>query len=164
MRRRSEKEPPDANGIRHRRRTRAKNHRKGICPRGRAATQTHHLDHSRTGRIGGDGWSSLSAIQTDKANNIFAEKSEEQRILALNDVGYMIQDEIILATLVEDGYTRTILVPERADRFSYEVSSTPVSVVLTSGKVTMTYLIPNITGSVSKGHNTITKTGTVTVN
>lgn len=99
--------------------------------------------------------------------NLMMTKSEEQRIAALNDIGYMIQDEIILATTVQDGYSRTFTIPEKASRFTYEVALTsPTTVTLQSGSVTANYRIPEVDAgsTLAKGENTITKRGAVEVN
>jgi hypothetical protein len=97
------------------------------------------------------------------ANELFGRVSEEQRIESLNDVGYTIQDEVILALTVEDGYMRSFTIPQTADRFAYTINSTATGVTLTSGPVTITYPIPPVTGQFHKGINTIEKSGTVTV-
>ena len=97
------------------------------------------------------------------AGNVFSDVTETQRRDILYDMGYMLQDEIILATQVEDGYTRTILIPNKLDRFPYTISNTPTGITLTSSRVTATFSIPEISGMLAKGPNTITKDGTVTI-
>lgn len=89
--------------------------------------------------------------------------AQRERTAALDDVGYMLQDEVVLATTVQDGYSRTITVPQLAGRFTYAVSSAPNAVTLSSGDVTITYPIPNVTGGFAKGTNTLRKRGTVEV-
>jgi len=97
------------------------------------------------------------------AYSLLAGVNEDQRRTAIDEVGYAIQDEIILATTVQDGYHRTFLVPERADRFVYTLASTSTAVTLTSGTIIITYEHPEITGQIEKGRNTIEKDGPVTV-
>lgn len=97
------------------------------------------------------------------AAGVLTDRSEEQRIAALNDVGYALQDEVILATTVSDGYRRTVVVPEQADRFTYTLSAGQTWVTLSSGSTTITYQLPPVTGAFQKGENTIAKDGTVTV-
>lgn len=97
------------------------------------------------------------------ANTLFAGVNEDQRRTAIDEVGYAIQDEIILATTVQDGYRRAILVPERADRFTYTLTSTTTAVTLTSGATIITYAHPPIIGQIQKGQNVIVKDGDVTV-
>lgn len=97
------------------------------------------------------------------ANTLFAGINEDQRRTAIDEVGYAIQDEIILATTVQDGYQRTILVPERADRFTYTLTSTATAVRIASGTTIITYTHPPIIGQIQKGRNLIAKDGNVTV-
>lgn len=94
---------------------------------------------------------------------IFTHRSEEQRIAALNDIGYMIQDEAILATTVTGGYRREIAIPEKADRFTYTISSENTSVTLRSAGTVITYPIPAVDGAFRKGTNIITQNGSVAV-
>jgi len=86
--------------------------------------------------------------------------SEDQRLAVLNDVGYTVQDELILATTVEDGYSRNFTLPEKADRFPYTITNDATSITLVSGTLTITYDIPTITGAFVKGSNRIVKTNT----
>ncbi len=99
----------------------------------------------------------IGALFLASAADLFGRESEKQRIAALNDVGYRIQDEVILASDVTDGYERTFIVPDRADRFTYTLSGDATSVTLRSGPVTITYPLPTISGAVTKGSNVITK-------
>ncbi len=97
------------------------------------------------------------------AYTLFSGVNDEQRRTAVDEVGYAIQDEIILATTVQDGYQRTFLIPERADRFAYTLTSGQTAFTLTSGAIIITYPHPPITGQVEKGRNLIAKDGDVTV-
>lgn len=92
------------------------------------------------------------------ANQSLADSSERVRLAALNDIGYTLQDEIILATTVEDGYERAILVPEKAGAFTYDLTPVENAVILKSGPQTITYDLPNATGTFSKGTVVIRKT------
>lgn len=96
-------------------------------------------------------------------SNILSDKGEERRIRALNDIGYMIQDEVILATQVEDGYRRVFTIPQKASYFKYTITNTPTGVILSSGRTIITYPVPVVDGSFVKGDNTLTKNGKVTV-
>ena len=99
----------------------------------------------------------IGALFLTSAADIFQRMSDRQRVAALNDVGYRIQDEVILATVVQDGYERTFTVPAKADRFTYGIDSQATRITLTSGTVAISYGIPEIDGAVAKGTNTITK-------
>lgn len=97
------------------------------------------------------------------ATSLMFDTSEQERRAALNGIGYAIQDEIILATTVNDGYLRNFTIPQRAGRFQYTVQSTTKAVMLTSGKTTITYPTPEYSGTFSKGWNEIHKDGSVTI-
>ncbi len=92
------------------------------------------------------------------------DSSEEQRRSSLNDIGYHIQDELILASMVEDGYKRNISLPQKADRFTYTITSTPYGVTLGSGNQKLFFPTPEFSGGFSKGNIRITKEeGVITV-
>jgi len=97
------------------------------------------------------------------ANTSFQRTALEERIAAISDVGFTIQDELILATTVADGYTRTMIVPQAAGRFTYDLTNTPTLMYIESEKLSLTFGLPNITGTITKGENEITKEGQVTV-
>jgi hypothetical protein len=101
----------------------------------------------------------IGVVYLASASSLLGEKSEEQRLTALNDIGYTIQDEVILASTVDDGYERTLTLPPWADRFGYDITTEPGgrAVTLTSGKVIITYDLPQVDGSFQKGKNIIRK-------
>jgi hypothetical protein len=98
------------------------------------------------------------------ATSILTDTSEQQRLFVLNDVGYGIQDEMLLAASVSDGYERTILVPVRADRFDYQIVDSNTTITLTSGVLSITYDLPLHSGTFVKGNNVIRKNGILQVN
>jgi hypothetical protein len=87
--------------------------------------------------------------------SMFVDASEQQRREAIDEVGYLIQDELILASSVTDGYSRTFLVPAKADRFTYTMTQTPTSVALASGTINMTYTLPLHDGTLNIGQNVV---------
>jgi hypothetical protein len=97
------------------------------------------------------------------STQLLADTSEDQRVRALNDVAFMIQDELILAESVDDGYMRNISVPDKADRFAYTLSYTTNSLELRSGNTILTYSLPPFNGSLQKGTNVIRRNGVLTV-
>lgn len=105
----------------------------------------------------------LSVMYLSVTTDLFTETSEQQRLQALNDVGFKIQDEIILAEIVEDGYVRNFTIPEKADRFTYTLTNDNDTLTLTSGQVIVTYSTPLISGSFQKGYNVLKKNGNITV-
>ena len=91
------------------------------------------------------------------ANDLLFERSEEQRIVALNDIGYNIQDEMVLAASVTDGYVRTVTLPSSADRFPYNITGNNNSITLTSGSTIIVYDLPEYSGAFHVGKNNISK-------
>ncbi len=98
------------------------------------------------------------------SGHLLRDTSEQQRLAALNDIGFRVQDEVILATSVADGYSRRFTIPDSADRFPYEITNDVDTVTLTSAGVAISYLIPDVSGTFQKGMNTIVKDGTIEVN
>jgi hypothetical protein len=96
-------------------------------------------------------------------NQLLFSGSEEQRILALDDIGFRLQNEVIVAATVEDGYSRNITLPTLTNRFPYNISSDNTTITLTSGNVERIYEIPQINGRFQIGRNVLTKNGMVQV-
>ena len=65
----------------------------------------------------------MGIIYLSVGTNLFIDTTEQQRIDALDDIGYAVQDEAILASQVANGYERVFTIPERADRFTYVLSN-----------------------------------------
>jgi hypothetical protein len=105
----------------------------------------------------------IGVVYLSVGTRMLVDTSEQQRIDALDDVGYSVQDEIILATQVADGYKRSFVIPDRADRFTYTMSNSENSLTLASGPTTLVYYLPNITGTFQKGQNVVRKNGVITV-
>lgn len=106
----------------------------------------------------------VAALYLAVGANLLSGKSEEQRVSALNNIGYMVQDEIILAGTVEDGYLRSFAIPQKADRFAYTLSNDETMLTLHSGSVIINYPLPRISGTLQQGENTIRKDGDIVVN
>jgi hypothetical protein len=96
-------------------------------------------------------------------SELFASTSERQRVTALNEVGYMVQDELMLAESVEDGYQRNFTIPSMADRFAYSMTNTATSLTLSSGSSSITYPLPRVSGTLQTGRNIILRNGNISV-
>ena len=101
------------------------------------------------------------AVYFGIASQMLASYSTEQAQASLERQAYMIQRELLIASLVHDGYARPITVPQRADSFNYTISSTPGYLTLAFKTAQITVAIPNITGNITKGDHIITKSGGV---
>jgi hypothetical protein len=87
------------------------------------------------------------------------EKSDEKKTIIIKDAVKTVQEEIDLAIQSTDGYERQFRLPEKIINNDYEINLFDGIVYLntTDGKHAITANIKNITGTISKGTNTITK-------
>ncbi|HHE36577.1 MAG TPA: hypothetical protein ENL16_02060 [Candidatus Woesearchaeota archaeon] len=83
--------------------------------------------------------------------------SEEKNINRLRDLGYSLQSELILASQVEPGYERTIIIPNDVNGVSYSISQSDNNLVITYKGTELLFPIPVVTGTLTKGTNTIRK-------
>lgn len=84
--------------------------------------------------------------------------SEERNIRRLTDLGYSLQNELILANQVEDGYERVVILPEKVESAAYTINKTNNDLVITYKGSELLFPVPqNITGTFQKGTNTIHK-------
>ena len=88
---------------------------------------------------------------------------DRQRRIALDDIGYRLQDECVTAESVSDGYSRNITIPSQADRFDYTLANDGQSISLTSGTISLSYRIPSLQGTFQKGRNVLHKDGSLRV-
>jgi len=86
---------------------------------------------------------------------------ETQREQALLRLGYTLQDELILATTVQEGYEHDIDLPATIGRFYYLIDLTETNIFLSSGAQSYNFRIPETTGTFVKGTNTIHYDGTL---
>jgi hypothetical protein len=97
------------------------------------------------------------------SSELLISTGEDQRAVALDDLGFRIQDEIITATKVEDGYQRNITLPDMAGRFQYSLANDATTITLASGSMQRVYETPIVSGTFQKGANLIQKNGIITV-
>lgn len=91
--------------------------------------------------------------------------SEDRNIRRLSDMGYSLQNELILASQVEDGYERIVVLPEKVESADYTISKTHNDLVITYRSTELLFAVPqDITGCFQKGNNTIRKSsGTISI-
>ena len=80
---------------------------------------------------------------------------------AVKDLALKLQKELLVAANVEDGYVRTFTIPDTLDRINYSVTTINSTITVESAHSLYIVSIPNAAGNVSKGTNTINKTGGV---
>jgi len=84
--------------------------------------------------------------------------SEDRNIRRLTDLGYSLQNELILANQVEDGYERIVVLPDKVESAQYSISKVNNDLVITYRSAELLFPVPqNITGAFQKGTNTIHK-------
>ena len=92
--------------------------------------------------------------------------SEQRNVKKLQDLGYSLQDEVILAHTVDVGYQRTITIPSMIDSVQVHVSGTPNDIVITYKGSELLFRIPPTIGAFTNGANNIThlQNGSVKIN
>ena len=90
--------------------------------------------------------------------NDFTIKKEND---AVKDIALKLQKELLVAAVVEDGYVRTFTIPDTLDRINYTLTTTNLTITAESAHSLYIVSIPDAIGNVSKGTNTINKTGGV---
>ena len=75
------------------------------------------------------------------------------------DLALKLQEEIRMASLVENGYSRNFTIPPKLENFDYEIIMDNKFLTIKSNTALYTVKGPNITGSINKGSNYIRKEG-----
>lgn len=85
----------------------------------------------------------------------------ERDFFVAKDTAFIIQNELVLANQVEDGYSRSFFLPERLDGQQYSLTTSNNSLTITTQKASYSVRIPQVEGTIAKGMNNITKTNNV---
>ncbi|MEM4267490.1 MAG: hypothetical protein QXK37_01530 [Candidatus Woesearchaeota archaeon] len=86
--------------------------------------------------------------------------NEQKRLEAINDIGEFVQNEIVTATMVDDGYTRIFVLPEEKDGVYYNITlQKNSSIIITSANIQREFIVPDVIGNITKGANKIDKLG-----
>ncbi len=103
----------------------------------------------------------LSFIASDLRDGV-----REKRKEAMDDVGFFVQGELVLAAGVHDGYIRTFNIPEQSDMITYTITILASNKLVVSGEdYEEVFHIPYIVGNVQKGDNIVRKiNGTIYLN
>lgn len=102
---------------------------------------------------------SFMAIIADEFRYINIDKEYQ----VVHDFGASLQNEILLASEVRDGYNRQIVLPEKISGYEYSISITGnvLRVKSISHSIEHVYFIPQIIGGFNHGTNLIRKDGGV---
>lgn len=87
------------------------------------------------------------------------EFNTEKELILLKDAAYKVQNEIVLASIVNDGYIRTFSIPERLGTADYNISINGRTLIAQSANYDYVLQLPDANGTLAKGNNTIKKTG-----
>src|SRR3989338_8162000 len=90
-----------------------------------------------------------------------SELQSERESEMVYDMALKLQEEIRIASLVEEGYSRNFSIPSRLSELDYEVDISGKFLTVKSNRSFYTVKVPNITGEIIKGYNIITKSGGV---
>ncbi len=94
-------------------------------------------------------------IMLGASYDLFNKKIDDTEELKIEDFGRSIQEEIILASEVHEGYERTIELPENVNEIKYNVSLTGNYLIVSYKDGDIAYPLPEVSGSISKGTVTI---------
>ncbi len=89
------------------------------------------------------------------AHNVFQDKVREGRSDKIREFGYSIQNEIILASEVHEGYKRNVTLPSTLGETGYGVKIQNNFLVINYTEGEVLFPLPEVSGSISKGTNTI---------
>ena len=90
------------------------------------------------------------------------QKNEAKTFQEINNLGISLQKEFLLASELENGYSREIYVPEKLNGFSYTITNGNATsaegyLEILFADRGVTYNIPLINGTIQKGANTLQK-------
>ena len=90
-----------------------------------------------------------------------ADKVRDEKKIAFENVAFIIQDEITLATDSVNGYERKFNLPSSINDLDYSATITEGYVYVRSvdGKYALALPVQNVTGQISKGQNVLRKQG-----
>lgn len=90
--------------------------------------------------------------------NDFRKQKENE---VVKDVALKLQKELLIASVVEDGYVRIFQIPDTVDRINYSLTTLNSTITVQSENSLYIVSIPRAVGNVTKGTNEINKTGGV---
>src|SRR3989344_5827328 len=96
-------------------------------------------------------------ISLGQLNDFRLQKENE----AVKDLALKLQQELLIASTVEDGYVRTFQIPDNIDSIKYSLSTQNSTITVKSKNSLYIVSIPKVVGNVSKGTNIVNKTGGV---
>ena len=80
---------------------------------------------------------------------------DNQGLKEINDLAQSIQEELILAWQVSEGYHRELFIPSRLQRGEFTMSNSDELLLFTYNDISLSLPIPPVNGTLHKGYNTI---------
>ena len=80
---------------------------------------------------------------------------------AVKDIALKLQKELLIASVLEDGYVRIFTIPDKLDRINYSLTVQNSTIIVGSKNSYYVMPMPKAIGNFSKGTNIINKTGGV---
>ena len=99
----------------------------------------------------------IGLLQLSRVSELQSERESEM----VYDMALKLQEEIRIASLVEEGYSRNFSMPSRLLEIDYDVEINGKFLTVKSNKSFYTVRVPNMTGEIREGYNIITKSGGV---
>jgi hypothetical protein len=89
----------------------------------------------------------------------------EKKEIVLNDYGYYLQNEFIIAAESYPGYRRSFYVYEELENIDFSLNNTKNVLIFNYSKGDLVWLIPETSGHIKKGNNLIQNiNGTICIN
>lgn len=84
--------------------------------------------------------------------------SDNQKINLINDFGYSLKRELVLASIVNDGYQRTVTLPVKIDNtINYSITMQSSILIIETEEYGFSAIVPPTQGVLRKGSNIIRK-------
>lgn len=99
----------------------------------------------------------ISLFVLSEIKSIQAEKES----MLVQDLALKLQEEISLASVVEDGYLRNFSIPATLEYLNYSIMQQNQSITVESKKGIFIVGMPKVNGNITKGNNIIRKEGGV---
>ena len=97
----------------------------------------------------------LTTFLASVAYYYITDYSEQRNVRRLQDLGYSLQNEVVLAYNVEPGYERSVAVPYEIDGVFVNISGTQDDIIIHYKGSDMLFRVPPVSGSFTNGQNTI---------
>jgi hypothetical protein len=101
-------------------------------------------------------------------NKISADNAQHRNLIAVEDLGSSIKNELITASEMENGYLRNLELPPKINERTYTIllndSATGSSyIVINAGNIEMYFSVPKSSGTLAPGQNIISKLDNLTI-